>query len=323
MKKILKILAVLIFVLLLGFGLFLGYIVKFKPNIPIEEIKVELTPERIERGKYLANNVARCIDCHSKRDWSKFSGPVISGTEGQGGEIFDKQTGFPGTYIAPNITPFNLKDWSDGEIMRAIAEGVSKDGRPMFPVMPYPIYGKMDKEDIFSIIAYLRTLPSIEKNNETSTSNFPMNIIIHTIPQKAEFSTKPTDKVSYGKYLANFAMCAECHTQAQRGQIMQDKLFGGGRVFKTEFGTLVTPNISPDKDTGIGSWNEELFVQHFKVFVENPSSANQSVASGEFNTTMPWLNYSKMTREDLAAIYAYLKTVSPIQNKIESKFIKK
>lgn len=325
MKKFLKWLTVFVFFIIIAFFLLIGYIVKFKPNIPVEEVVIESTPERIERGKYLAQNVVRCLDCHSKRDWSKFSGPVIAGTEGQGGEVFDKQTGFPGSYISPNITPFHLKDWSDGEILRAISSGVSKDGRPMFPVMPYPLYGKMDKEDIYSIIAYIRSLPSIENTTQSSTSNFPMNIIIHTIPSSAEFSAKPpiTDKVNYGKYLANAAMCAECHTQVKRGQIIEDLRFGGGRYFQTQNGTLVTQNITPDKETGIGTWTEEMFVQRFKVFAERNAVANQTVAEDEFNSTMPWTDYSRMSREDLAAIYAYLQTVKPISNKVPSTFIKK
>jgi len=318
MKKILK-LTVILLVLIVGAGfIFVGYIVKFKPNIPVEDLKIEYTPERIERGKYLAHNVSQCIDCHSSRDWQKFSAPVIPGTEGKGGEPFDRSQGFPGNYYAPNLTPFHLKDWSDGEIFRAITAGVSKDGRPLFPVMPYPYYGKMDREDIYSIIAYLRTLPTLENNVPASESTFPMNIIIHTIPAKPEFSLKPppTDKINYGKYLTTASACIECHTPAKRGQIIEDLAFSGGRYFPIRGGVIASANITPDKETGIGNWTEEIFVERFKMFDQIAHTTNNQVKDGEFNTIMPWVKYGGMTRADLGSIFAYLQTLKPIPNKI-------
>jgi hypothetical protein len=62
---------------------------------------------------------------------------------------------------------------------------VSKDGSALFPVMPHAAYGRMDKEDVLSIIAYLRTLPAIAHEVPASVPDFPMNIIINTIPKKA------------------------------------------------------------------------------------------------------------------------------------------
>jgi mono/diheme cytochrome c family protein len=319
MKKILKLLVIVVIVLVVAAFLFIGYIVKFKPNLPLEEVKIEYTAERIERGKYLANNVNQCIDCHSSRDWSKFSAPPFPGTEGKGGEPFDRSLGFPGNYYAPNLTPHHLKDWSDAELFRAITAGVSKDGRPLFPVMPYLFYGKMDKEDIFSIIAYIRSLPSIENEVPPAESNFPMNIIIHTIPTRAEFSKipAPSDKINYGKYLTSAASCIECHTQVKRGQIIEDLAFGGGRYFPIkDGGMVVSANITPEKDTGIGSWTEETFIERFKAFDKSVNKFNDEVKPGEFNSIMPWQKYAGMKREDLAAIFAYLQTVKPIPNQV-------
>lgn len=325
MKKLLKILAVLTFVLIIGVAALLAYVKKFKPNIPIENVKIEYTPERIERGKYLANNVAQCVDCHSTRDWSRFSGPTISGTEGKGGEIFDQKIGFPGKYYAPNITPFHLKDWSDGELFRAITTGVSRDNRPLFPIMPYQSFGRMDREDVYSIIAYIRSLPSVENETPAPESDFPMNFIIHMIPSEAALTQKPSvsDKVKYGEYLTSAASCIECHTPATRGQINKDLAFSGGRFFPFPDGsTVVSANITPDKETGIGNWDEAAFIQRFKAFDRNINKSSDSVKSGEFNTIMPWSKYSQMKDEDLAAIYVYLRTLKPISNKVSSTFVK-
>jgi hypothetical protein len=162
MKKFGKILLVLLLVVAVVIIGAITYITQALPNIPVQaDLKVEATPERVARGEYLANHVTLCVDCHSTRDWNKFSGPMIPGTEGKGGETFDQSMNFPGRFVSKNITPFNLKHWSDGEIYRAITSGVSRDGHPFFPVMPYPYYNKLATEDVYSIIAYLRTLPAI------------------------------------------------------------------------------------------------------------------------------------------------------------------
>ena len=325
MKKFLKFALVVASAVIAVFFLLILYVVYFLPSVPVENIKVEITPERVARGKYLAENVAQCMDCHSTHDWSKFSGPAVPGTEGKGGEVFNRKMGFPGTYYAPNITPFHLKDWSDGEIFRAITSGVSKDGRALFPIMPYPSFGKMDREDIYSIIAYIRTLQPIENAPPASESNFPMNIIIHTIPSESSLSPKPpvTDTVNYGKYLVNAASCAECHTPAVSGQIIEEKMFSGGRYFEVPQGTAISRNITPDKQTGIGNWTREDFITRFKAFENSEHYSGEGLNTNDFNTIMPWSNYAKMTEEDLGAIYAYLMTVKPISNKVQNSFIKK
>ncbi len=319
MRKLLKIILVLLVLALLAFAGFIGYVVTFLPNIPLEKVEIEYTHDRIKRGEYLVKNVAQCLDCHSEREWSKFSGPLKPGTEGKGGEKFDQKAGFPGSYTAPNITPHHLKDWSDAELLRAITSGVSRDGRPLFPIMPYPNYGKMDREDIYAIISYIRSLPSIESTTPPAKSDFPMSIIIHGIPSKPSFVAKPSrsDKVAYGGYLANASVCAECHTKTNRGQIIEELMYSGGRFVDSGNGAVQSANITPDKETGIGAWSEKDFIARFKAFDKNSGNyEDDSVKPGDFNSPMPWQAYAGMSDEDLAAIYAYLMTVKPIQNKV-------
>ncbi len=119
------------------------------PNVDdAPELHVAITPERVQRGEYLANHVVGCMDCHSTRDWTRFTGPPLTWTNGKGGELFDEKLGSPGTFYSKNITPASLKNWTDGEIFRAITTGVDNLGNALFPVMAYANYGKMDKEDI-------------------------------------------------------------------------------------------------------------------------------------------------------------------------------
>lgn len=127
MKKAFKIIAYILGGVIILITLLLIYVKTMLPSVGNPpDIKVELSSENIERGKYLANHVMVCMDCHSTRDWSLFSGPPVAGTEGKGGEMFDQKLGFPGKYVAKNITPFHLGEWTDGEIFRAITTGVSK-----------------------------------------------------------------------------------------------------------------------------------------------------------------------------------------------------
>lgn len=316
MKKIL----IWIFVLFVVALVFLLSYVKFAlPNVGAAPVlTVERTPERIARGEYLANHVSVCIDCHSTRDWSRFSGPPTPGTLGKGGDVFDQKFGFPGLYYAKNITPEGIGRYTDGELFRTITTGVTKEGKAMFPVMPFHYYGQMDKEDILSIIAYIRTLEPIKNEVPESKSDFPMNFIINTLPHEASFTKKPaeSDVVNYGKYLTNAAACVECHTQFKRGSLVAGTEFGGGREFPFPDGSVVrSANISPDEETGIGGWDDETFVSIFRAHADS-ATLNTKLNPGDFNSIMPWTMFGQMKEEDLKAIFAYLKTVTPIKNEV-------
>lgn len=282
------------------------------------DITVEITPERIARGEYLAWHVTGCIDCHSTRDFSRFGGPLVAGTVGKGGEKFGEEMGLPGNFYAPNITPFHLKDWSDGEIYRAITSGVSKDGHPLFPIMPYTNFGRIDKEDIYAIIAYLRTLEPIATTPPKSEAKFPMNLIMRTIPSEAAHETRPSpdDKVAYGRYMITAAGCADCHTQMDHGEPIPGMDYAGGFEFTLPGGTVRSANITPDEATGIGSLSEDLFVQRFHAYLDS-TYIPPVVAANDFNTIMPWLLLAGMKDEDLRAIHAYLRTVKPVNNMVE------
>ncbi|OJV14808.1 MAG: cytochrome C [Dyadobacter sp. 50-39] len=285
---------------------------------PAPDLKIEKTAARVERGKYLSNYVTVCMDCHSSRDWSRFAGPMMPAGQGAGGERFDQQMGFPGTFYAPNITPYALSGWTDGELFRAITTGVSKDGRALFPVMGYHRFGQMDEEDIFSIIAYIRTLPPVKKDVPASRADFPVNFIINTMPAKAALTRKPdtTNVIAYGKYLVNATGCVDCHSKTDKGSVIAGTEFGGGMEFKSPGGVLISPNITMHRQTGIGNWTASDFVSRFKAFTA-PGYVSPPVPESQPNTPMPWTMYAGMKESDLKAIYAYLKTVKSIENRVE------
>jgi|SRR6185437_7464236 len=319
MKKLLKVTLIVIgsiVVLACAAGF---YVKKALPDVgPPPGVKVQLTPARLARGQYLCTNVAACVVCHSTRDTGVFGGPVEPGTLGRGGELFGPADGLPGNIYAANLTPYHLGSWSDGELFRAITSGVSKDGHALFPLMNYPAYGHLDQEDVYSIIAYLRTLPSINNDVPPTQLDFPVSLIVNTMPSKPTHEQKPdtSDAIAYGKYLVTMASCVDCHSPVNKGRVVAGMEFAGGRDFGSADGhTLYSPNITPDKATGIGNWSRELFLRKFKQYADS-SYTPQRIDAHTRPTPMPWEAFAGMHEQDLSAIYAYLHSLKPISHKV-------
>lgn len=316
--KLTRILLGLLIVIVASIVALLTYLYTALPYDEYPEFQSDNSVESIERGRYLANHVTVCVDCHSVRDWNYYSGPIAEGTEGQGGEVFDQDLGFPGSFVARNITPAALEDWDDRDLARAITTGVSKDGRPFFPVMPYPAYSRLSTQDLAALVAYIRTLKPIEHRVDASSPDFPMNLILRTIPGPYQpTKVNQEDSVEYGKYLVTIGGCAECHTPQEKGTKLPGMDLAGGFSFPLPDGSIVrSSNITPDEETGIGSWDEGNFVQRFKQYAREGEN-RLPVKPGEKNTYMPWTMYAGMKESDLKAIYAYLRTVKPVRNEVE------
>jgi len=295
----------------------LAYVKFALPNVgPSPDITIARTPLRLMRGKYLVNHVAGCLYCHSMKDTTLFGSPIRLSVEGGGGEVFGREDGFPGTIISRNITPYKLGSWTDGDLFRAITMGVTKEGKALFPLMPYLQYAQMDTEDLYSIIAYIRSIKPVKMVNLPTSVDFPINLIMNTIPAKYHYHPRPlrSDSVGYGKYLVNMGVCADCHTPALKDKNIPGMDFAGGRVFQERTGgKLTSANITPDISTGIGSWSKEAFIQRFKAFGDiayHPGPAPEDA----YNPVMPWQYYGGMSREDLGDIYAYLRTIKPVHH---------
>ena len=129
---------------------------------------------------------------------------------------------------------------------------------------------------------------------QAPSSPFTTIIPAHSDPN----DTRP-DIVKRGEYLARAGDCIACHT-APRG-----KLFAGGLAMETPFGTLYSPNITPDAQYGIGTWSEEAFFKMMRTG-RKPDGALIYPA-------MPIAQYTKVTREDSNAIFAFLRTVDPVR----------
>lgn len=271
----------------------------------------------IEKGRYLAHYVTGCIDCHSQRDFSQFSGPVVAGTEGMGGEVFGENVGLPGVVYARNITSdtaYGIGTWSDEEVATAITKGISKRGDTLFPVMPYYHFNTMSREDVNNIVAYIRTLKPINEKIKDRKLFIPISTAYGPLPSNDIASNKKppvSEMVQYGGYIVNAAACMDCHTVMDKGKFVIEKMFAGGFMFNMDEFKVVSANITPDSTTGIGKWTEEMFVDKFKSYKD---PVNYRTDPGKQNTVMPWTLFAQMDEFDLKAVYRYLRTIPPVKH---------
>lgn len=301
----------------------LATLVLMKPKMrPASTETVERTPERLERGRFLAETLVGCMDCHSSHRNDIYGWPVVPGTYGEGGFAFDEKLGMPGKVCAQNITQdveTGIGGWTDGEIMRAVREGVAKDGHALFPMMPYQNLHSMSDEDVRSVVVYLRSLKPVHKQTPAVQLDFPVKYLIKMAPRPVDgpiATPTPSDGLAYGKYLVEMADCINCHTIHEKGNPVEGMEFAGGWVLTMPWGRVVPLNITPDPETGIGNMTREQFIGRFKSF---DGMAPTPAGPGR-NTIMPWIELAKLPELDLGAMYDYLRTVKPIKNKIATAF---
>src|SRR6202011_3814960 len=182
----------------------------------------ERTPQRLERGRYIATSLSGCLYCHTPHDWAAPGTPMVAGMEG-GGEVLP-YAGLPGRIVAPNLTPdpeTGAGRWTDDQLARAIREGVGHDGRALFPIMPYKHYHNMSDEDLASVVVYLRSLPPVHNQIPATEIIFPVKCLIRSAPEPvttAVHDVGSADQHKYGTHLADQAGCIDCHTPQVRGE---------------------------------------------------------------------------------------------------------
>lgn len=282
--------------------------------------KVARTPAQLARGEYLVRHVLACNECHTARDWTRWGGPA-SGPAGAGGDCYNQDHGFPGTICGSNVTPdpaTGIGAWTDGEVLRAIREGVDREGQALFPLMPYTEYRHLSDEDARAVVAFVRGLQPVRHAVRETEIDFPVSFFMRMAPRPLDgpvLEPNPSDPVHYGEYLATVAGCKFCHTPVDgRNQPIEGRAFGGGQEFRGPWGTVVSSNLTPHP-TGLGQRNQENFVSLFRSFAD-VSKVAVPTRPGE-NTVMPWFAYSGMTDFDLGAIYTYLRTVKPVDSVVE------
>ena len=267
----------------------------------------------IARGEYIFKYQAQCWGCHANNATDANSPP-------SGGLLFDLTHSGPGfgKWYSANLTPdpeTGLGTWTDGEIVQALREGVRKDRTTLFPVMPVDWYNGIADEDILALVAYLRSIPAVKKHVPKSEPSFVAKALFtfklvkpkDPIPSQIVAPHRDTS-VAYGRYLANnLGGCADCHTprSLQDGHFFLDSLFAGSSfAFGADDGSPISSyarNITPDAETGIGSWTEEQFL--------TAVTAGNRPDGTALSPHMPYAYYKSWSPEDLRALFAYLKNV--------------
>ena len=260
----------------------------------------------VERGQYLFAVAGGCA-CHT----------IPRETPHVGGRAFPIPFG---TVYATNITAdkeTGLGGWSDKEILNAMTKGIRPNGERLLPVMPYEAYSGMAEEDLKAVIAYLRTFKPVRKETPPLKTWVPFFRSLFTplwLKLFGRFSTPPakahTGGVERGRYLVeHVSLCGDCHTPRNSLGVPNREFYLAG----AKAGPLgeEIPNITPDKETGIGEWSRndiaELLLTGTKPDQDNVEGLMAEVIQA---------GYKNMKREDALAIADYLKSVPPIANKI-------
>ena len=258
----------------------------------------------VARGEYIVRTVSVCGHCHAA-DRKDPDGPLSGGIEFQNWRI--------GTARGSNLTPdpeTGLGNWTEAEIVRAIRNGLRKDGRLLAPVMPYEWYHGMSDADALAVARYLKSLPPVRnavKQNPSFAFRLGRVFFLRPLPDVAVTTPAASDAVKYGAYLTqHVGLCADCHTQRvgllQKAD--QSRLFGG-MTNPPEGFPVKPPNITPDPVAGIGKWTEADFIRAMRTGIE---------PSGEkLHPFMPWPQLEGMTDADLHAMWVYLRTVPPVR----------
>ena len=272
----------------------------------------ERTPQRLERGRYIATALSGCSYCHSPHNWSAPGTPFVAGMEGAG-EILP-YADLPGRIVAPNLTPdpeTGAGRWTDDQLARAIREGVGHDGRALFPIMPYSHYREMTDEDVASVVVYLRSLPAVRNPVPPTEIIFPVKYLIRSAPKPLTSPVNEpssSDLAKRGARLVNLAGCVDCHTSQVRGENVPGLDFAGGFPFAGPWGFVASENITPDP-SGISYYDEALFLEVMHT---------GQVKARALSPVMPIKVYKNLTDDDLKAMFAYLRTLRPLKHRVDN-----
>jgi mono/diheme cytochrome c family protein len=265
--------------------------------------------ELAAKGQYIFALAGGCA-CHT----------VPKETENAGGRAFPIPFG---TVYSTNITQdkeTGLGSWTDQQIHDALVKGIRSDGSRILPVMPYEAYSGMAQEDLKALIAYLRTLKPVKKAIPQLKSWAPFNRSLGAplwLKVFGRFSDPPAQApksgIERGRYLVeHVSLCSDCHTPRNFIGVPNRSLYLAGANKKIGPLGEEVPNITPDKETGIGEWKREEIAQVLLTGTKPDLDNIQGLMAEVIEH-----GFKNMTKEDALAIADYLKSVPAIKNKIK------
>jgi mono/diheme cytochrome c family protein len=301
----------LLIIIVGGITFTIGWRPFFGPDArPLTDRKFESTPQRLERGKYLASG---CMYCHSPHDWKAPGTPILAGMEFSG-EV-EPYEGLPGRIVAPNLSPdkeTGAGTWTDDQLARSIREGIGHDGRALFPLMPYQKFREFSDEDVASLVVYLRSLPAVHHELPETEIIFPVKYLIRNVPEPL---TSPVadinpdaDPQKYAAHMVNIAGCGDCHTSSVQGKEVPGMAFAGGAPLIGPWGNVASANLTTD-DTGIKHYTEDFFLQVIRTGMVNGQA---------LSPVMPTMAYKYLNDADLKAIFHFLQSTKPVKHIVDN-----
>ena len=248
-------------------------------SAPVPDLKVAASPEQIERGRHLASSF--CAGCHSPNSELPLTGGVDMGKD------------FPmplGTFVSANLTPAgSLQGWSDGEIFRAIRNGLDRDGQLLFAM----IGGRgrhLSDDDIQAVIAYLRSGPAVASETPKPLDQYNP-LLLMLVGAGVISEPEPTitaaigmppkgSTAEFGKYIVSFQDCIICHGAD----------LSGGKPGQL---APIGPSLK-----ALNGWTPQQFITTMRTGVTPDGHV--------LNRQMPWQNIGRMDDEELTALYAYI-----------------
>ena len=253
----------------------------------------------VERGKYLMQTVVACGNCHTPRGPK---GELLADKGLSGGMVFDAP---PFRAVASNITPdpeTGIGKWTDAQLAKAIREGVRPDKTIIGPPMPIENYRHLSDADLGSIIAYLRAQAPVRNAVDKSKYNVPLPPSYGPAVKSVK-APPESNKVAYGKYLAEIGHCMECHTpRNDKGMLQMKSLGAGGQVFPGPWGQSVTRNLTPHA-TGLKGWTDEQ--------IANSIRTGKDREGKPYKPPMAFSFYQGISDADMAALIAYMRSLKP------------
>ncbi|MGH9463372.1 MAG: c-type cytochrome [Vicinamibacteria bacterium] len=268
-------------------------------------------PSAVERGQYIFRATGGC-GCHT--DYAN-DGAFLAG-----GRAIETPFGaIYGTNITPD-TETGIGGWSDEDFLRAMTEGIGPDGTMYYPVFPYTAFTKMTREDVLDLKAYLFSVPPVKQENKPPELGFPFSVRAGLTAwrllnfEAGTFEPLPEQSPEWnrGAYITHaLAHCGECHTpRGATGALNEEMHYGGSK--EGPEGELA-PNITPDEKTGIGTWS----AADITWFLQTGFEPGGDDAQGLMREVIDH-GYQYLEASDLQAISTYLKSLTAIQNEIES-----
>ena len=228
-----------------------------------------------------------------------------------------------GAIAVPNITPdpeTGIGGWSDEDFIRALRDGKSPTGSTYYPAFPYTAYTGMRREDMLDLKAYLDTVEPVAAPNKPHELRFPFSVRLFLHPWRWLFFDREPDaadpaqdeRLARGRYLVEtLGHCAECHTpRNMMGSLKRGPHLAGSRYGP---GGLTVPNITPDTETGIGSWSEV----DLAFFLRTGFTPYGDDVQGEMREAIDD-GLRHLTQDDLEAMAAYLKALPAIRNPVST-----